>query len=136
MISDINDDTKEITKSEDETVLNLFYEKQAGKNLKSVDSLLKFENIETSKKIVMDDDLFLKLNNAQKFLLTEILIKDKINTQEYISKILKSADHELIFSLAKNKDIYISLNGENKKYLKNKLDNNPWIKNKIDIENY
>lgn len=135
MISDINGDTKEI-KRDDKRILDLFYEKQAGKKLKNFDSLLSYENIETTKQIICNEELFIQLSNSQKLILCEILLKDKSNNQSYITKIINSADHDLIFSLAKSKGIYSNLNSENRKYLKSKLNNNPWIKNITNSETY
>jgi hypothetical protein len=127
MISDINEDSKEIKKNKEGTILNLFYDNQINENKSNVDYLLKKENIETSKQIISNKDVFNELNNNQKLLIAEIIVKDKGNIQPYLKKIIESADHELVFLIAKNKNIYHNLNSENKKCIKGKLNKNPWI---------
>lgn len=126
MISDINDDKKEINETEG-TILNLFYESQIEEKIKKVDFLLKNENIETVKQIINNDSIFLNLNNNQLLVLIQIIINDKNNSQPYLKKIIDYGDHELIFSIAKNKSIYYHLNRENKHMVNSKLNKNPWI---------
>lgn len=125
MISNINEDNKEIVREKEETILNLFYENQT--NGKKRENLIRIENINTVKQIISNDSIFSSLNDDQYLIMIRILISDKKDSQLYIKKVLDHANDELILSIAKDKNIYHNLNRENKNLINSKLNKSPWI---------
>lgn len=126
MISNINGDSKEIVKGKENTILDLFYENQTAINKKNENSI-RNENIDTIKQIISNDSIFTSLNNEQCLIMVRILISDKKDSQLYIKKILDHANDDLVLNIAKDKDIYSSLNRENRNVINSKLNKSPWI---------
>ena len=126
MVSNINEDNKEIVQEKDGTILNLFYENQTNAN-KRKENLIRIENINTIKQIISNDSIFASLNNDQCLIMVRLLISDKRDSQLYIKKVLDHANDDLVLSIAKDKDIYHNLNRENKNVINSKLNKSPWI---------
>lgn len=126
MISNINGDSKEIVKGKENTILDLFYENQTAINKKNENSI-RNENIDTIKQIISNDSIFTSLNNEQCLIMVRLLISDKKDSQLYIKKILDHANDDLVLNIAKDKDIYSSLNRENRNVINSKLNKSPWI---------